>query len=92
MDIVTVSYYYNEVSNMTLCVFKDNGVRLLSLRGNTPDKYSLSLMDALFGEKVMAKSSFGTIKSSKPSLPQDKMQLLQGIKTLLKSICCNGFC
>ena len=46
---------------------QDKGVKLLQIRGSTPDKYALSLMDALFHDEEMANNCFGTTKSTKPS-------------------------
>jgi len=51
----------------------------LSLRALNPEKYALSLMDALFGDEEMAGSCFSeSNRSSKPPLPRAKTSLLEG--------------
>jgi len=52
---------------------------LLNIRGATPDKYCLSLMDALFEDNELASSCFGTVKSTKPPLDIVKIKLIEGI-------------
>ena len=59
---------------------QDKGVKLLQIRGGTPDKYALALMDALFDNEEMSNSCFGNTKSSKPALPKEKSDLIKGMK------------
>ena len=45
-------------------------------------KYSLSLMDALFSDQEMANSCFSNIKSLKPCLPKEKLDLIEGTQII----------
>ena len=51
---------------------QENGVKLLLLRGSTPEKYAQSLMDAIFKDEQMANCCFSNIKSAKPCLQKEK--------------------
>ena len=57
-------------------------MKLLQIRGSTPDKYALLLMDALFDDDEMANNCFGTTKSTKPSLPKERSDLIKGINNV----------
>lgn len=58
----------------------------MSLRAVDPEKYALSLMDALFGDEEMANCCFSeSKKSTKPPLPREKTSLIEG-----KQACVNG--
>ena len=55
-------------------------MNLLALRAVNPEKYALSLMDALFSDEEMASSCFAKSKrSTKPPLPHERIKLLEGM-------------
>ena len=61
---------------------QDKGVKLLQIRGSTQDKYALSLIDVLFDDEEMANNCFGTTKSTKPSLPKERSDLIKGMNNV----------
>ena len=45
-----------------------------------PEKYALALLSALFSDEELATSCYAeTSRSKKPALPQEKIQILEGI-------------
>lgn len=64
----------------TLCNMQDSGVDLLTVLGDNPFKYALSLMNELFSEEEMGTSWYSaSYWSTKPNLPHDRRELLEGI-------------
>lgn len=49
-------------------------------------------MDAIFEEEEMSASCFGKTKSIKPSLPEDKVAIIEGTKHILVPSCYNYYC
>ena len=54
-------------------------MNLLALRGVSPEKYSLALMDALFTDEELSVSCFASTKrSTKTPLEVERVELLKG--------------
>ena len=61
---------------------QDAGVKLLHLRAVSPDKYALTLMDAVFDDNEMAQCCFiQSNRSTKPPLERAKTKLIEGMVT-----------
>lgn len=55
-------------------------MRLLSLRAVNPEKYALTLMDAIFDDQEMGNCCFSRgNRAKKPALPASKVKLIEGI-------------
>ena len=53
---------------------------MLDIKAMNPEKYALALLSALFSDEELATSCYAeTSRSKKPALPQEKIQILEGI-------------
>ena len=86
VSVSSMGYFLHSGHNLSS--LQEDGVNLLTLRGNVPKQYAYNLMDALFTVEEMGTHCFReNSKTTKPGLDMKRVKLLEGRFHCYLSLC-----